>query len=361
MQYYKLLNRNLKDDGIVYHMGLNKISVPFNPEINDNYSSCCSKLTNGGLYFSDQDHVFILIRGHRDPDELVICRVMLANDSKLIKFNDLDMHSDTHNNRTMYKTDKLIITSIQSLEDFFVTNPNLIINAVEQNNIVLKYIKNQTEQICLAAVRANGWALQYVKNQTPEICLQAVKLNNSGVFGSSLCLEYVKSQTPEICLAAVQSDGHALQYVNDHTDTICMAAVKRTGDALQYVKRQTPEICLAAIKKCGLALEYVEDHILSNYPELCIIALKQYGSTLKYVKEQNSEICFLAINQDAMALQYVKDQTKEICLTAVKKRGRALRFVKDKTSEYYQEIRSEALKQDPYADNQLISEYENLY
>jgi len=41
----------------------------------------------------------------------------------------------------------------------------------------LKYVKNQTEEICLAAVKQNGEALKYVKNPTEEICLTTLNQN----------------------------------------------------------------------------------------------------------------------------------------------------------------------------------------
>ena len=50
---------------------------------------------------------------------------------------------------------------------------------VKKDGYDLRYVKNQTEQVCLAAVKQNGWALQYVKNQTESICLEATK-NTTG-------------------------------------------------------------------------------------------------------------------------------------------------------------------------------------
>ena len=54
---------------------------------------------------------------------------------------------------------------------------NRHLEAVKENGYALRYIKNQTEEICLEAVKEEGYALQYVKNQTEEICLEAVKQN----------------------------------------------------------------------------------------------------------------------------------------------------------------------------------------
>ena len=56
------------------------------------------------------------------------------------------------------------------------------------------------------AVERYGYALRYVKEQTEPICLKAVERNG-------YALRYVKEQTEPICLKAVESDGYALQYV----------------------------------------------------------------------------------------------------------------------------------------------------
>ncbi len=41
-----------------------------------------------------------------------------------------------------------------------------LIEQVKKDPFSLKYIKNQTEEICLAAVKQNGSTIMYVKNQT---------------------------------------------------------------------------------------------------------------------------------------------------------------------------------------------------
>ena len=45
------------------------------------------------------------------------------------------------------------------------------LTAVTQNGWLVRYVKEQTPEICLAAVKQNGWTLEYVKKQTPEIYL----------------------------------------------------------------------------------------------------------------------------------------------------------------------------------------------
>jgi len=47
--------------------------------------------------------------------------------------------------------------------------------AVKSYGMALRYVKNQTLEICLIAVKQNGMALEFVKNQTVEICNIAMK------------------------------------------------------------------------------------------------------------------------------------------------------------------------------------------
>jgi len=105
------------------------------------------------------------------------------------------------------------------------------IERVKKRGIRLRYVCEQTGEICLEAVKQNGWALEYVKEQTREICLEAVKENG-------LALMCVKEQTREICLEAVKRDGCALEYVEKQDKEICLEAVKRNAWALVYVKKQ---------------------------------------------------------------------------------------------------------------------------
>ena len=42
---------------------------------------------------------------------------------------------------------------------------NKVLEAVKQGGYALRYVKEQTEAICLEAVKQGGYALQYVKEQ----------------------------------------------------------------------------------------------------------------------------------------------------------------------------------------------------
>jgi len=123
----------------------------------------------------------------------------------------------------------------------------------------------------LAAVATSGEALRFVTDQTPELCLAAVTQNGAA-------LAYVKDKTPELCLAAVTQRGAALQFVKQQTPDICLAAVTQNGYALEYVKQQAPEICLAAVTKHCCALKYV----IAKTTALCTAAVAQCRDAAVY-------------------------------------------------------------------------------
>ena len=55
------------------------------------------------------------------------------------------------------------------------------LTAVKQDGCAIKYVKEQTLEICMAAVKQDGRAIVHVKEQTPEICMAAVKQNSRAI------------------------------------------------------------------------------------------------------------------------------------------------------------------------------------
>ena len=163
-----------------------------------------------------------------------------------------------------YLSDEFLLKYIQEnpyiLEHSDLENKSadFYLQVVQQNGYALRFLRQQTPEICLAAVQQDGEALRYVRQQTAEICLAAVKRN------PSLICSRVQQQTPEICLAAVQQNGDLLRYVQQQTPEICLAAVRQDADALKYVEQQSEEICLAAMRKKTKAIELVRDPALKT-------------------------------------------------------------------------------------------------
>ena len=80
-------------------------------------------------------------------------------------------------------------------------------NVPECKNLVLQYIENQTDKICLEAVKQNVHALQYVKNQTDEIYLKAIKQN-------ILAFQYIEHPSLFLLLQIAKTIPEARKYID---------------------------------------------------------------------------------------------------------------------------------------------------
>lgn len=129
----------------------------------------------------------------------------------------------------LWKTNQLILSNVRSIEDFVeeLTKEELF-EAVRACAFVLKYVRNQTSELCKVGVKQNGMALQYVRNQTPELCKLAVQQLH-------VAFEYVRCQTPELCELAVRRNGFNIQYVKKKTPYLCKLAVKQNSNVLVMI------------------------------------------------------------------------------------------------------------------------------
>lgn len=131
-----------------------------------------------------------------------------------------------------------ILTRIK-LVDYKYPLPNelweIIINFIAKDEWMWR-ITDVIIEYNLWRINLNVKNMKYIHNQTLEICRDVLQRN-------MWMLKYVKVQTEEICLTVVQHDGLMLKFVKEQTPDICLAAVKQNGHALQFVKKQTPDIC----------------------------------------------------------------------------------------------------------------------
>ena len=263
-------------------------------------------------------------------------------------------------------------------------------NIVKYGGMVLEYIEDQNEKICIAAVRNNGMALQFVKDQNEKICITAVRNNG-------MALQFVKRQTEDICCEALINNKNAEQFIKNKTPKIkyilnnidkysykkvikekddedlsiagkiirakllnkemedsinnygCdteqdrINIVSKNGLMLQKIVNQTEKICVAAIEQNPEAVQYVYPECMTDIVKMT--AVTKDPTMLKYIDDQTEELCLEAVKQNPKMLQYVNNQTEEICIKAVSMDGLTLAWVVVQSDD----ICLEAVKQDPYA------------
>jgi hypothetical protein len=209
---------------------------------------------------------------------------------------------------------------------------NVIKSSYPNEYITNKYIiKNKRllsndNELFYIGIQKNGEFIRFLDEQTEEICKLAVKVNPDALY-------YVKEQfqTDEICKLAIEQSYCTLNFVNNQTEEICKFAITKSAFAIKYVKEQfyTEEICKLAVSKNGLVIEFIKDEFKTD--EICKLAVKQNGLSMKFIKDEfkTDEICKLAVKQNGYSLKYVINQTEEICNLAVQSEKNASIYIKD--------------------------------
>ncbi len=197
--------------------------------------------------------------------------------------------------------------------------------AVDQNIEALQFVKLSyfNESFVYDKIRKNVFALKYIKNQTKEICLHAIRVNISA-------FEYIKNKTEDICLEALRINGLLLKYIKNQTEYMCLEAINNNGFALEHVKNQTYELCLQAVMKKGMAIKYIKNKN-NMTDELIYTAINNDYNVLNEIPEQTEAMCLIAINANLCAMNYIINQTEKICLEAIKKSIFGLKYVKNYT------------------------------
>jgi hypothetical protein len=119
---------------------------------------------------------------------------------------------------------RLVDKDNMSLDDY----TEVCIQAVKRDGMALEFINSHDlppenyTKICIEAIKHNSSALQYVTIQTHELCILAIcRPHQTHAFkgwpGKNYdVLKYVKNQTPEICKAAIEACGQGvIQFIRD--------------------------------------------------------------------------------------------------------------------------------------------------
>lgn len=237
-----------------------------------------------------------------------------------------------------------LLSDISILGRIEVQNKKIVEYALG-NAEAMKYVKEQTPEICKFALRQNIEAMKYIKDQTEDLCRYAIDIDPETI-------RFMKNPSLDVCKKAILYDAELIRFVENQTPELCMMAVKKYGGAIDYIKDQTPELCVAALENYPQSLAYIKDQT----PELCMMAVKKDGTTLASVKKEykTPELCLEAIKETPHASYYceIKDeefwvkaakispyiigdihQTPKICLAALETNGEAIKFIDNPTKE----------------------------
>lgn len=176
----------------------------------------------------------------------------------------------------------------------------MMLLAVQQDGLLLQYIKEPTAVVCEAALRQNPKAIRFVKEPDEAMMLAAVRQ-------SWLLLEYIKQPSPAVRRAALEQAGWAIRLLPDATEEEKQMAVRRHPDAIQYIKEPSVEVQLIAVKG-----DYV---------------------TLRDIACADRKVELLAVAKDAAAFLFIKQKTKEKCLDLLRVNIRIYQYMSELLSK----------------------------
>lgn len=136
------------------------------------------------------------------------------------------------------------------------------VNKIKNSSMLkLKFIENQTEELCIKFIKECAFNLFHVNNKTLEMYLIAIDSN-------PFILKYIdeKEQTEEMGLRAVKINGNVIKFVKNQTHKICMAALNQDARSYYFINFSTELIKLfyytiarcknSDIKKDAIEYEY---------------------------------------------------------------------------------------------------------
>ena len=267
------------------------------------------------------------------------------------------------------------------------------------NGLILQFISNQTDEICEISCVNNINAYQYIKKYTEKLInfINSISVESCEKIISSdgLLLQFIDNQTDELCVIACSNnlnayqyiknksykldkkllliDGRILQFIDNQTDELCEIACKDNIYAYQYIKNKTIDLdnkllkidlkilqiidnkifesymnfinCKDIIQHKDFINKYYEldkkilniDGLLINYidaltDELCEIAIKNNINAYKYIKNKTYELNRKLLNINGLLLQFIYSQDDKLCIIALKQNILSYQYVKNKNT-----------------------------
>jgi hypothetical protein len=180
----------------------------------DLYDATKNMLVDQAMKFVSRDGTLLeMVEEDNQTEEM--CIMAIQNNPNAINF-------------VANKTEK-ILKLVEDLQNIYIQKETNIINNynyINVKNIVKSFDlatnKEQTDEECKSAVMKDGLQLKFVIEQTPEICMMAIKQNPEA-------LKFVViPQTFEMCRCAIEQNGLMFEHVDtDHVNGELLAELYR--------------------------------------------------------------------------------------------------------------------------------------
>lgn len=185
----------------------------------------------------------------------------------------------------------LISTNTNLLLPFIIENYYYLIKDSLHESYIFEHLKNISYELCLDVVKKNSYILDKIPKEfhSPELYYEAIKNNN--------CIKYVHDQTEELCWLSLKINYTNILYINSPSTEMCFYAINLNGNSIYSIgeKYRTFEMYKKAIEDPKFILSYCDfekeeifeyyiETYLNDYENRLIdgYTIKQSISTNKY-------------------------------------------------------------------------------
>ena len=208
--------------GVVRHMTGEEFNIKYSGEmfctvsvLDDNIHEIFAKLRDDKTKGS-QIHLIVntkklyMIAGNNDYANIIT----ISNDSRVTYIEREDC--------TFFAVTKIAIKKIILVEDNAIWENQHDCNVVvKYNPMLLKYVKKwQTHQMCLEAVRKDGIILQYVLEKTEDICVAAVTQNVKS-------FRFVSNKSLLLCKLVCSIDANTIRIIPHDMQDDCFDIIMK--------------------------------------------------------------------------------------------------------------------------------------
>lgn len=226
------------------------------------------------------------------------------NDNNNVNNNvDNDSNSNSNNSNDSNSNDsKIVPEDIKTITQKINENYNIAKMYINQNGLLLQYVIEQTDELCMDAIRNNNLALKYIKNPSLKMCMFALLNGNRCNIIKILC-----KQDENIIYEILRKKPDEIKSVTNQTKMMATLVLSKNGLLLEFIHNQIldEELCNIAVQNNGLAIRFVPEKFRSEYSN--ILAVKQNPESIKYINNRTTELWTVALKNNGLVIKYLDD------------------------------------------------------
>ncbi len=282
--FYKILDSNLRHNGVQYQLGLNV-------ETNDKQNTV---LDVHKLGYTDLENICTCLFAGS-----LIAEVEPKGDVKRVMGSNI------------YTTDRLYVHNISKISDWYETQTEEVkqilekqygnrlglnghaiqffkepstemkIDAINENPNTIRWMENPSETLKQLAVSKSGNVIGHIKNPSRELQIIAVSSNGGNI-------RYIENPSEEVKLIAINNNANSIQFIENPSELLQVEAIKKEVGSILFIKNPSEKAQLTAIEK-----NHSSFRCINNPTE----SAKQAYSIAESAR-------FLKITQDSSVLKY---------------------------------------------------------